>query len=100
MSGYPHIRLDIPDREAFAEGASPIPVPHNVVYYTIDVLLGCPAQWRTEAHSQPDEEAWAALMAAASQALAGLVAAYGAHRAGLRRPETSARRAHLSEGQT
>jgi hypothetical protein len=56
-------------------------VPHNVVYYTIDVLLGCLAQWRAEAYSQPDEEAWAALMAAASQALAGLVAAYGADRA-------------------
>jgi hypothetical protein len=64
MSDYPHITLDIPDREAFAEGASPLPVPHNVVYSTIDVLLGCLAQWRTEAHSQPDEKAWAALMAA------------------------------------
>jgi hypothetical protein len=81
MSDYPHIRLDIPDREAFAEGASPLPVPHNVVSSTIDVLLGCLAPWRGEAYSQPDEEAWAALMAAASQALAGLVAAYGTNRA-------------------
>jgi hypothetical protein len=56
-------------------------VPNNVVYFTIDVLLGCLAQWRAEAYSQPDEEAWAALMAAASQAPAGLVAAYGADRA-------------------
>lgn len=56
-------------------------MPNNVVYFTIDVLLGCLAQWRAEAYSQPDEEAWAALMAAASQALAGLVAAYGTDRA-------------------
>src|SRR5919198_6160428 len=82
IDNEPHIRLRIPEPEDFEPGASCIPVPHNVVFSTIDVLQAFLALWRCDEGSTPDERLWAPLVTAASQALAGLVAADAERRAG------------------
>jgi hypothetical protein len=72
----PEVTIRIPSADRFYDDEPTIPVPYDAVVGTVDLLLVCIAQWRQEVGSEPDQETWGALMAAAGRAVGKLVQAY------------------------
>jgi hypothetical protein len=77
MTRKPRITLNAPDPEGCDEDRYCMPVPIELVSYTIDLLQCFVAQYRRDVgiDCEPEVQVWAGLASAAGHALAGLLSA-------------------------